>query len=151
MFIPSETAFAELHADFPDLIQESYRARIWLTAPTALMATLHTISAVIGDAPSGASQTSPVQTDAFFDALYSLRSRVEALENRPDDTQGFDHPTDDYRADDDLLRSMSQDASALSIVGPREGHGDLHQEENDVTDTSGASSSAQQRPLFPLR
>ncbi len=50
MFLPSEAIYAELHANFPDLVQQSYRARVWIVSPTTLMATLNTVRAVLQDA-----------------------------------------------------------------------------------------------------
>lgn len=50
MFLPSEAIYAELHANFGDTVDKSYRARVWIVSPTTLMATLHTIRAVLKDA-----------------------------------------------------------------------------------------------------
>ncbi len=50
LFLPSEAIYAELHASFVDVVQESYRARVWIVSPTTLMATLHTVRAVLKDA-----------------------------------------------------------------------------------------------------
>ena len=50
LFLPSEAVYAELHANFPDIVQESYRARVWIVSPTTLMATLNTVRAVLKDA-----------------------------------------------------------------------------------------------------
>ena len=50
LFLPSEAVYAELHATFPDIVQESYRARVWIVSPTTLMATLNTVRAVLKDA-----------------------------------------------------------------------------------------------------
>ena len=49
MFLPSEAVYAELHANFPDVVQQSYRARVWIVSPTTLMATLNTVRAVLKD------------------------------------------------------------------------------------------------------
>jgi DNA recombination protein RmuC len=49
MFLPSEAVYAELHASFPALVDESFRARVWIVSPTTLMATLTTIRAVLKD------------------------------------------------------------------------------------------------------
>ena len=49
MFLPAESVFAEIHAHFPDLVEEAQRARVWLASPTTLMAILTTASAVIKD------------------------------------------------------------------------------------------------------
>jgi DNA recombination protein RmuC len=49
MFLPSEAVYAELHANFRDVVEESYRARVWIVSPTTLMATLNTVRAVLKD------------------------------------------------------------------------------------------------------
>jgi DNA recombination protein RmuC len=49
MFLPSEAVYAELHANFPEVVQQSYRARVWIVSPTTLMATLNTVRAVLKD------------------------------------------------------------------------------------------------------
>ena len=49
MFLPSEAVYAELHASFPNLVDEAGRARVWIVSPTTLMATLTTIRAVLKD------------------------------------------------------------------------------------------------------
>ncbi|SDH85560.1 DNA recombination protein RmuC [Roseospirillum parvum] len=50
MFLPSEAVYAELHASFPNVVEESYRRRVWIVSPTTLMATLNTVRAVLKDA-----------------------------------------------------------------------------------------------------
>ena len=49
MFLPSESVYAELYANFDDLVQEAHRARVYVVSPNTLMATLLTISAVLRD------------------------------------------------------------------------------------------------------
>lgn len=49
MFLPAEAVFAEIHAHFPDLVDEAQRARVWLVSPTTLMAVLTTARAVLKD------------------------------------------------------------------------------------------------------
>ncbi len=49
MFLPSEAVYAELHGHFPDIVQESFRAKVWIASPTTLMALLHTVRAVLKD------------------------------------------------------------------------------------------------------
>ncbi|MCK5576307.1 MAG: DNA recombination protein RmuC, partial [Sphingomonadales bacterium] len=49
MFLPSEAVYAELHARFPDIMEMSYTARVWIVSPTTLMATLNTVRAVLKD------------------------------------------------------------------------------------------------------
>jgi DNA recombination protein RmuC len=50
MFLPSEAVYAELHARFSDVVDQGYRARVWIVSPTTLMATLNTVRAVLKDA-----------------------------------------------------------------------------------------------------
>ena len=49
MFLPSEAVFAELHANFPNVLEQSYRARVYIVSPTTMMATLNTVRAVLLD------------------------------------------------------------------------------------------------------
>ncbi len=49
MFLPSEAIYAELHANFTGVVEESYRAKVWIVSPTTLMATLNTVRAVLKD------------------------------------------------------------------------------------------------------
>jgi DNA recombination protein RmuC len=49
MFLPAEAIFAEIHAHFPELVEEAQRARVWLVSPTTLMAVLTTARAVLKD------------------------------------------------------------------------------------------------------
>ncbi|PCD76354.1 DNA recombination protein RmuC [Pseudothioclava arenosa] len=50
MFLPSEAVYAELHANFPELVREGFEARVWIVSPTTCMATLNTMRAVLKDA-----------------------------------------------------------------------------------------------------
>ncbi|MFT6090415.1 DNA recombination protein RmuC [Sulfitobacter sp.] len=50
MFLPSEAVYAELHANFPDLVREGFAARVWIVSPTTCMATLNTMRAILKDA-----------------------------------------------------------------------------------------------------
>ncbi len=50
MFLPSEAIYAELHANFTDVVEVSYRSKVWIVSPTTLMATLNTVRAVLKDA-----------------------------------------------------------------------------------------------------
>ncbi|WP_135447555.1 DNA recombination protein RmuC [Tabrizicola caldifontis] len=50
MFLPSEAVYAELHANFADLVREGFAAKVWIVSPTTCMATLNTMRAVLKDA-----------------------------------------------------------------------------------------------------
>lgn len=50
MFLPSEAVYAELHANFPEVVREGFAARVWIVSPTTCMATLNTMRAILKDA-----------------------------------------------------------------------------------------------------
>ncbi|MFC3061736.1 DNA recombination protein RmuC [Paenirhodobacter populi] len=50
MFLPSEAVYAELHANFPELVREGFAAKVWIVSPTTCMAVLNTMRAVLKDA-----------------------------------------------------------------------------------------------------
>lgn len=50
MFIPAEAIFAEIHANYPDIIEKSHKLRVWMVSPTTMMAVLTTARAVLKDA-----------------------------------------------------------------------------------------------------
>ncbi|MCA0857935.1 DNA recombination protein RmuC [Phaeobacter italicus] len=50
MFLPSEAVYAELHANFADVVREGFAAKVWIVSPTTCMATLNTMRAILKDA-----------------------------------------------------------------------------------------------------
>lgn len=50
MFLPSEAVYAELHANFAEVVREGFNARVWIVSPTTCMATLNTMRAILKDA-----------------------------------------------------------------------------------------------------
>lgn len=50
MFIPAEAVFAEIHAHYPELVDEAHKKRVWIVSPTTMMAILSTARAVLKDA-----------------------------------------------------------------------------------------------------
>lgn len=49
MFLPSEAVYAELYANHPQVVERSYRQKVWIVSPTTLMATLNTVRAILMD------------------------------------------------------------------------------------------------------
>ncbi|MBY0422914.1 MAG: DNA recombination protein RmuC, partial [Parvularculaceae bacterium] len=83
VFLPTESMHAELHARFQDVVQDSYRARVWVVSPTSLMATLHTMRAVLSGSATLAAAPAPVAAPAVDAAVVEvdqLRQRLAALE-----------------------------------------------------------------------
>lgn len=50
LFLPSEAVYAELHANFPHVIEKGFSQKVMIVSPTTFMATLHTMRAVMKDA-----------------------------------------------------------------------------------------------------
>ncbi len=76
MFLPSEAVYAELHAKFPELVQESFTKRVWIVSPTTCMATLNTMRAILKDARMRE------QAGAIRKELGMLHKDVERLGDR---------------------------------------------------------------------
>ena len=81
MFLPSEAVYAELHAELPEVVEKSHRARVYIVSPTTLMATLHTIRAVLRDAQMR-EQAGLIQKEvaAMGDDVGRLDTRVARLQ-----------------------------------------------------------------------
>ena len=81
MFLPSEAVYAELHANFPELVREGFAARVWIVSPTTCMATLNTMRAILKDARMRA-QAGAIRKElsALFADVDRLGTRVENLD-----------------------------------------------------------------------
>jgi DNA recombination protein RmuC len=92
MFLPSEAVYAELHANFPNVVEESFRARVWIVSPTTLMATLTTIRAVLKDVRMR-EQAGLIQKEVriLLDDVGRLDDRVGKLQRH------FDQANEDIR------------------------------------------------------
>ena len=78
MFLPSEAVYAELHANFPELVREGFAVKVWIVSPTTCMATLHTMRAVLKDARMRE------QAGVIRSTLRSLHRDVELVVERVD-------------------------------------------------------------------
>ncbi len=78
MFLPSEAVYAELHANFPEVVREGFTARVWIVSPTTCMATLNTMRAVLKDARMRE------QAGAIRATLKQLHRDVELVVERVD-------------------------------------------------------------------
>ena len=79
--LPSEAVYAELHANFPDVVREGFAARVWIVSPTTCMATLNTMRAILKDArmreQAGAIRK---ELSLLFADVNRLGDRVENLD-----------------------------------------------------------------------
>jgi DNA recombination protein RmuC len=80
MFLPSEAVYAELHTNFLNVVEDSYRHKVWIVSPTTLMATLNTIRAVLKDA-SMREQAGLIQAEVLklLEDVGRMDDRVEKL------------------------------------------------------------------------
>ncbi|MDF1827535.1 MAG: DNA recombination protein RmuC [Legionellaceae bacterium] len=78
MFIPAEAIFAEVHANYPEVIALSQRLKVWLVSPSTLMAVLTTARAVLKD-------------DATKKQVHIIQQHLHALSG---DFQRFDKRMD---------------------------------------------------------
>lgn len=80
MFLPSEAVYAELHANFTDVVEASYRAKVWIVSPTTLMATLNTVRAVLKDAKMR-EQAGVIQKEVgtLIEDIARLDTRIDSL------------------------------------------------------------------------
>jgi DNA recombination protein RmuC len=80
MFLPSEAIFAELHANFPETVDKSHRAKVWVVSPNTLMAALHTVVSILKDARIQ-EQAGLIQKEvgALMDDIGRLKDRVSNL------------------------------------------------------------------------
>ena len=83
MFLPSEAVYAELHANFPELVREGFAARVWIVSPTTCMATLNTMRAILKDARMR-EQAGAIRRELglLFQDVERLGTRVENLDRR---------------------------------------------------------------------
>ena len=80
MFLPAESIYAELYTNFTDVVEASYRAKVWIVSPTTLMATLNTVRAVLKDATMR-EQAGVIQKEVgtLIDDISRLDERIENL------------------------------------------------------------------------
>ena len=81
MFLPSEAVYAELHANFPELVRDCFDHRVRIVSPTTCMATLNTMRAILKDArmreQSGAIRA---ELKRLYDDVERLGTRVGNLD-----------------------------------------------------------------------
>lgn len=92
MFLPSEAIYAELHANFRQVVEESFKQRVWIVSPTTLMATLITVRAVLKDVQMR-EQAGIIQLEVrkLLVDVRRLDDRVERLQKH------FDQAVEDLR------------------------------------------------------
>ncbi|MDC0073943.1 DNA recombination protein RmuC [Alphaproteobacteria bacterium] len=81
MFIPSESVYSEIYTSLTNVVNESFKSRIWIVSPTTIWALLNTIRAVLKDV-NMKEQAHIIQTEVrlLYKDLERLDSRAEKLQ-----------------------------------------------------------------------
>jgi len=92
MFLPSEAIYAELHSNYSNVVEQSFRSRVFIVSPTTLWATLNTVRAVLKDVTMR-QQAHVIQREVriMLDDVGRLDQRVAALQRH------FDQAGNDIR------------------------------------------------------
>jgi len=106
MFLPSEAVYAELHANFPEVVRDGFNARVWIVSPTTCMATLNTMRAILKDARMRE------QAGAIRKALRLLHRDVELVVER---VQKLDTHFNQARADLDGIGTAAERAGKRAL------------------------------------
>lgn len=93
MFIPAEAIFAEIHSEYPDLVEFAQQKRVWLVSPTTLMAVLTTARAVLKDAATRK------QVHIIQDHLIKLATDFQRFEKRMDNLAKHIHQANEDVSD----------------------------------------------------
>ncbi len=101
MFLPSEAVYAELHANYPEVVRDGFNARVWIVSPTTCMATLNTMRAILKDARMRE------QAGAIRKALRLLHRDMELVVER---VQKLDTHFNQARADLDGIGTAAERA-----------------------------------------
>ena len=126
MFLPSEAVYAELYANFPDVVEKSHKARVWIVSPTTLMATLHTARAVIKDAAMQ-EQAGLIQKEVgkMLEDVQRIDERVGNLANHfsqaEKDIAKIQTSTGKVTKRATTITELEMEASPAKIVGPEAG------------------------------
>ncbi len=148
LFLPSESMASELHTRFPDVVQDAYRARVWIVSPTSLMATLHTLSAFLRDAPrreqpggaDSAGRRALTEVERLSERIAALEKSAAAQRADPRDLLSANDASE-WRPE-----PATPSRPAATPAPDEERSGDLYTDEAGDT-----RHQTQARPPFPLR
>ena len=81
LFLPSEAVYAELHANYSEIVREGFSARVWIVSPTTCMATLNTMRAILKDSRMR-EQAGAIRKEltSLYQDVDRLGVRVESLD-----------------------------------------------------------------------
>ena len=150
LFLPSEAMYTELHHRFPDVVQDAWRAHVWIVSPTTLMATLHTIKAALAAAGPRGGAFLRAEEPGLAGEMTDLKRRIAALEDALA-RAGAQATTESAARPETAAPPRGVFPSTLlarGALGPAPGlGGDAGLLEEDAE----SAEAPPVRPLFPLR
>jgi DNA recombination protein RmuC len=113
MFLPSEAVYAELHANFRNVVEEGFKNRVWIVSPTTLMATLNTVRAILRDVHMR-EQAHVIQAEIgkLLEDLGRLDQRVDKLQTHFDQAN---HDIKQIRISSDKITNRGNKIDALQL------------------------------------
>ena len=116
MFLPSEAVYAELYAGFSNVVEESFRARVWIVSPTTLMALLNTVRAVLRDVEmrKEAGQIK-IEVDKMLEDVRRLNERVGKLGTHFEQARA---DVDQIRISTEAIVRRGDKVRAVELGGP---------------------------------
>lgn len=140
LFLPSEAVYAELHANLPEVVEKSWKSKVWVVSPTTLMATLNTIRAILKDTQMR-EQAHVIQQEimVLLQDVGRLDGRVGKLENH-------------FRQAEDDLRQIRVSTEKITKRGNRIEEIELEVEANQsIIATEGNKSGDASYPSLNLK
>ena len=113
MFLPSEAVYAELHAGFRGVVEESFRRKVWIVSPSTLWATLNTVRALLRDVRLS-EQAGLIRAElrAVEEDVAAIGEQARAL------LRHFEQAVGDVRRIDAAARRLGQRAARLDLADP---------------------------------
>lgn len=178
LFAPKDAIVNDLYTHFPDLIEDSYQARVWIVSAASLGATLSVMAAAAAQAGYAgvvSSETHDAEGDALLAEINMLREQVAKHEDDIVGTAARPSPSEtdalasapiereeDAGAPEDELAPGHDDAPTTNGAGhpsmsPEEEAFErlerLEREEaiTEAQEQEGSTKDPKERPRFPLR
>jgi DNA recombination protein RmuC len=135
MFLPSEAIYAELHTKHPEIVERSYKERVFIVSPTTMWALLNTVRAVLKDVrmreQAGVIQ---VEVGRLLEDIGRLDKRVESLQ------------THFAQAEKDI-REIGVSSGKVSARAERIGEVELSEDQQSAQETAQVTDIAAARAL----
>eukprot|EP01037_Dinobryon_pediforme_P048746 gene48746-biopygen21415 len=88
MFVPSESLFGRLHAEFEDIVQKAHRARVIIVSPSLLVPAIQVVRSLHRDQRiEEAAHLIRAEVGHMLDDVARLRERVAKLATHHDQTR----------------------------------------------------------------